>query len=100
MVFYAKNIECNLNDLSYLDFLSHNAPNLKFEFDTNINDLQGALQDVRVVEGAAGHLLQCPQAEAQCPTCGGFQQLAEQVAMLQDLVAQLTQKVKKRGESF
>ncbi|XP_076060602.1 protein kinase C-binding protein NELL1-like isoform X1 [Oratosquilla oratoria] len=50
---------------------------------------KGALQDVRVIGHAGGHLQQCPQAEAECPTCGQFQQLADQVNALQSLVSDL-----------
>ncbi|XP_068249419.1 protein kinase C-binding protein NELL2a-like isoform X1 [Palaemon carinicauda] len=50
---------------------------------------KGALQDVRLVSGAAGYLLQCPQADADCPTCGQFQVLSDQVVQLQQLVTQL-----------
>ncbi|KAK4316858.1 hypothetical protein Pmani_012034 [Petrolisthes manimaculis] len=51
---------------------------------------KGALQDVRLVSGAAGYLLQCPQANAECPTCGQFQILSDQVNQLQQLVSQLS----------
>ncbi|XP_069164822.1 protein kinase C-binding protein NELL2a isoform X3 [Procambarus clarkii] len=50
---------------------------------------KGALQDVRLVSGAGGYLLQCPQADAECPTCGQFQTLSDQVDQLQHLVTQL-----------
>ncbi|CAL4155734.1 unnamed protein product, partial [Meganyctiphanes norvegica] len=50
---------------------------------------KGALQDVRIVAGSSGHLLQCPQADADCPTCGQFQHLSEQVNQLQQLVTTL-----------
>ncbi|KAK8386242.1 hypothetical protein O3P69_010740 [Scylla paramamosain] len=50
---------------------------------------KGALQDVRLVSGTAGYLLQCPQAEAECPTCGQFQVLSDRVDQLQQMVAEL-----------
>ena len=58
---------------------------------------QGALQDVRIVEGTAGHLTQCPSADADCPTCGQFQQLSDQVNNLQTLVTQLSARVSKNS---
>ncbi|XP_069969926.1 protein kinase C-binding protein NELL1 isoform X2 [Penaeus vannamei] len=54
---------------------------------------KGALQDVRLVSGPAGYLLQCPQAEAECPTCGQFQVLSDQVNQLQQLVTQLASRL-------
>lgn len=61
---------------------------------------QGALQDVRLVSGPARYLLQCPQAEAECPTCGQFQVLSDQVNQLQQLVTQLASRVRqqRKGE--
>lgn len=69
-------------------------------FPLNVGDffilsvLQGALQDVRLVSGTGGYLLQCPQAEAECPTCGQFQVLSDRVDQLQQLVAELATRVR------
>lgn len=66
----------------------------KFQEVRHLHDFQGALQDVRLVSGAAGYLLQCPQADAECPTCGQFQILSDQVNQLQQLVSQLSIRVR------
>lgn len=51
------------------------------------------MQDVRLVAGSNGHLMQCPKAEAECPTCGEFHSLQSVVARLELSLQQLTNKV-------
>lgn len=54
---------------------------------------RGDLQDVRVVAQTQGVLLQCPQLDAQCPTCGQFHELQEAVVRLEGYVSKLTQRL-------
>lgn len=51
------------------------------------------MQDVKLVAGANGHLVQCPAAEAECPTCGEFHSLQSVVARLEKSLQLLTDKV-------
>ncbi len=51
------------------------------------------MQDVKLVAGSNGHLVQCPSAEAECPTCGEFHSLQSVVARLEKSLQQLTDKV-------
>ncbi|VVC89806.1 unnamed protein product [Leptidea sinapis] len=44
---------------------------------------KGTLQDVRLVSGPHGYLVQCPGLDSECPTCGQF-------ALLQATVQELT----------
>jgi hypothetical protein len=55
--------------------------------------IQGAMQDVKLVAGSNGHLVQCPAAEAECPTCGEFHSLQSVVARLEKSLQHLTNKV-------
>lgn len=57
---------------------------------------QGALQDVRVVGGSGGHLSQCPDADADCPSCGQFLHLADELAATRAMVKALADRVNKR----
>lgn len=54
---------------------------------------RGELQDVRIVAQPQAVLLQCPQLDAQCPTCGQFQELREAVVRLEGYVSKLTQRL-------
>ena len=56
--------------------------------------LKGAMQDVKLVAGSNGHLVQCPAAEAECPTCGEFHSLQSVVARLEKSLLHLTNKVR------
>jgi hypothetical protein len=54
---------------------------------------QGELQDVRLLPGPYGYLLQCEHMDSQCPTCGQFLQLQSFIMELQQNLSQLNQRV-------
>ena len=51
------------------------------------------MQDVRLVAGVNGHVVQCPLAQAECPTCGEFHTLRSVVARLEKSLQHLADKV-------
>ncbi|XP_046442081.1 protein kinase C-binding protein NELL1-like isoform X2 [Daphnia pulex] len=59
---------------------------------------KGAMQDVKLVAGSNGHLVQCPAAEAECPTCGEFHSLQSVVARLEKSLQHLTNKLEHAEE--
>ncbi|KAG5671894.1 hypothetical protein PVAND_002063 [Polypedilum vanderplanki] len=54
---------------------------------------KGELQDVRLLPGPYGYLLQCEHMDSQCPTCGQFLQLQSFIMELQQNLSQLNQKL-------
>ncbi|XP_065581735.1 protein kinase C-binding protein NELL1-like isoform X2 [Artemia franciscana] len=54
---------------------------------------QGSLQEVRIVSGPNGHLLQCPGSDSSCPTCGQFSSLQLTVSKLENYVKELARKL-------
>lgn len=56
------------------------------------------MQDVNLIAGSNGHLVQCPAAEAECPTCGEFHSLQSVVARLEKSLQHLTNKVRVEPE--
>ncbi|XP_032793634.2 protein kinase C-binding protein NELL1 isoform X2 [Daphnia magna] len=59
---------------------------------------KGAMQDVNLIAGSNGHLVQCPAAEAECPTCGEFHSLQSVVARLEKSLQHLTNKLEHAEE--
>lgn len=55
--------------------------------------LKGELQEVHLLPGPYGYLLQCEHMDSQCPTCGQFLQLQSFIMELQQNLSQLNQKV-------
>jgi protein kinase C-binding protein NELL len=55
--------------------------------------IQGELQELQVLPGPYGYLLQCEHMDSQCPTCGQFLQLQSFIMELQQNLSQLNQKV-------
>lgn len=54
---------------------------------------KGYLQDVKVVGQAHGYVLQCPQLDTDCPTCGQFQNLQMAVVRLENHIKELTERL-------
>ena len=46
-----------------------------------------------IVAGPNGHVLQCPQLDSFCPTCGQFRHLQNSIELLQQTVSELTRRV-------
>ena len=62
--------------------------------------LKGELQEVHLLPGPYGYLLQCEHMDSQCPTCGQFLQLQSFIMELQQNLSQLNQKVNTKSLSF
>lgn len=58
-----------------------------------IFNIQGELQDVHLLPGPYGYLLQCEHMDSTCPTCGQFLQLQSFIMELQQNLSQLNLKV-------
>ncbi|XP_014671059.1 PREDICTED: protein kinase C-binding protein NELL2-like [Priapulus caudatus] len=54
---------------------------------------KGILQDVKIIAKEHAYLLQCPHANAGCPTCGQFNLMQDRMSALESLVENLTQKI-------
>ena len=50
---------------------------------------KGYLQETRLVAGPHGVLLQCPNTDTACPTCGQFSDLRDTVSNMQQIILQL-----------
>lgn len=59
----------------------------------NIFQFQGNLEEVGIVVGPNGHLLQCPHLDSDCPTCGQFRHLQNTIELLQEQVYALSRRV-------
>lgn len=55
--------------------------------------LQGDLQEVQLIAGPHGYLIQCPQLDSSCPTCGQFSILQNTVEQLMYNLNELTRRV-------
>ena len=51
---------------------------------------KGYLQETRLVSGPHGVLLQCPDTDTACPTCGQFSDLQDSVTNMQQLIVELS----------
>ncbi|XP_013395434.2 protein kinase C-binding protein NELL2 [Lingula anatina] len=56
-------------------------------------EFKGILQDVKIVSGPYGYLVQCPEADTACPTCGQFAKLEEMVQNLYNHIELLNAKL-------
>ncbi|XP_015913510.1 protein kinase C-binding protein NELL2 isoform X1 [Parasteatoda tepidariorum] len=54
---------------------------------------KGYLQDVKIAAEAHGYLIQCPNLDTDCPTCGQFQQLQKSVLQLENHIKLLTERL-------
>ncbi|KFM74823.1 Protein kinase C-binding protein NELL1, partial [Stegodyphus mimosarum] len=54
---------------------------------------KGYLQDVKIAAEAHGYLIQCPNLDTDCPTCGQFQQLQKSVLQLENHIKELTERL-------
>ncbi|XP_076445181.1 protein kinase C-binding protein NELL1-like isoform X2 [Babylonia areolata] len=61
---------------------------------------RGALQDVKIVTQSHGYLLQCPQQDAECPTCAQYEALEKQVQQIHKLYQNISEKLLKAEEKI
>jgi len=61
---------------------------------------KGYLQETRLVSGHHGYLVQCPNSDSSCPTCGQFQQLEDTVSQLQQYIKELNSRLVKAEEKI
>lgn len=55
---------------------------------------QGLLQDVRLIRGADGQRVQCPNLDTSCPTCGQFVTMQKTMENLNRMVHLLSNRVR------
>ena len=53
-----------------------------------------------MVAGHHGYLVQCPNSDSSCPTCGQFKQLEDTVSQLQQYIKELNSRVRLNGAPF
>jgi len=61
---------------------------------------KGYLQETRMVAGHHGYLVQCPNSDSSCPTCGQFKQLEDTVSQLQQYIKELNSRLSKAEEKI
>ncbi|GFY64561.1 protein kinase C-binding protein NELL1 [Trichonephila inaurata madagascariensis] len=91
-------VDCNriykriINNIDY-DFTGRNISLWLGQRNAHHFMYKGYLQDVKIAAEAHGYIVQCPNVDTDCPTCGQFQQLQNSVQQLENHIKLLTERL-------